>query len=92
MMCFRELNCSWCHMEDVRNPRWRMDWEKERLEMEDLLGGCSSAQGCEGAGLGEGWLPFLDFSVRITGELVKHVDTWAYPKGSDSGLCGPRNL
>lgn len=60
--------------------------------MEDLLGGCFSVQGCEGVGFGEGWLLFLDFSVRIIGEFVKYVDIWVYLKGFDLGLCGFRNL
>lgn len=43
-----------------------------------------AAQGPEEAGATEDREPFLDFCVRVTGELVKHADSWACPKGSDS--------
>lgn len=49
-----------------------------------------AAQGPEEAGAREDREPFLDFCVRVNGELVKHADSWACPEGSDSaGLWGP---
>lgn len=68
-------------------------WIDRRKDEDTCWEAAPVAQGPEGAGAGEDRQPFSDFSIRITVELVKHADPWAYPKGSDSaGLWASRNL